>query len=277
MKTRYSVYLILFLSIVPIYLYSQTDTIFSNNEKIVCSIKEVTPEAVKFSYPNEDLINSIYKNSIQKIIYKSGRVQTFAENTSYKKVNGPKDFENVTLTKVESEVKGLFKLGEVSAKAKGTTEFSNQERVKERAYRKLKIQAAMLGANIVYLTDARTQGNKYGGKYSSSESAEASFSGVGYTNVLPNYEEFAALLANRTNLIAIEMVELWSSGSDMSIKQINKTVAVNKIINEAGLIMLNASIDGIDKNVFRVVSFSAGSFVVVFKDKSSIYNLRIIF
>ena len=57
-----------------------------------------------------------------------------------------------TITQVEGEIKGLFKVGEVSSKAKGTTTFSNQERVKERAYKKLKIQAAMMGGKY-YLFD----------------------------------------------------------------------------------------------------------------------------
>ncbi|HSN49669.1 MAG TPA: hypothetical protein VLR52_00460 [Bacteroidales bacterium] len=261
----------------PLMSFSQSDTIYTNNGKIVCSVKEITPEAVKFTYPNEELINSVYKNTIQKIVLKSGRVQTFAESTSYNTVTGPKDFENVTITKVEGEVKGLFKLGDVSSKAKGTTDLSNQERVKQRAYRKLKIQAAMMGANIIYLTDARTQGNKMGSKYESSQSAEASFSGVAYTNVLPDYDVFLTLLKNKTIFSAVEMVKLWSGAPDMSLKDIDKPFNIIKVYNEAGLIYINASVKGIDNDVFRVISFSQGTFVVVYTDKSSIYNLRISF
>lgn len=44
----------------------------------------------------------------------------------------------MTVTAVESEVKGLFKVGDVSAKAVGTTELSNQERVKNRRTGSLK-------------------------------------------------------------------------------------------------------------------------------------------
>jgi len=255
----------------------QSDTIFTNNEQIICSVKEVTPEAVKFTYPNEDIINSIYKNTVQKIVFKSGRIQNFAENTSFKKVSGPKDFENVSITKVESEVKGLFKLGDVSSKAKGATTMSNQEKVKDRAYRKLKIEAAMLGANIIYLTDARTQGNKAGTQYVAGETAEASFSGVAYTNVLPKYNDFIKILGDKTNLTAIELVELYSSGSDMDFKEINKPVSINKVYNENGLIMMKASVKGIDREVFRVTTFSPGSFTIVYSDKTSLYNIKILF
>src|ERR1017187_4120150 len=114
--------------------FGQADTIFSNNEKIPCNVKEITPEAVRYSFPGEELINSVYKNTVQKIVFKNGRVQTFAESTSFKKVDSVGDFDNVTITAVENEILGLYKLGDVSSKAKGTTVYSNQVRVKERAY-----------------------------------------------------------------------------------------------------------------------------------------------
>ena len=47
--------------------YAQMDTVFVNNQKIVCSVKEITPEAIKYSFPGEDLVNSVYKNTVQKI------------------------------------------------------------------------------------------------------------------------------------------------------------------------------------------------------------------
>jgi len=61
---------------------------------MACTVKEITPDAVKFSYPNEDLINSVYKNTIQKIVFKSGRVQVFAESTYFKTVNNIDDYDN---------------------------------------------------------------------------------------------------------------------------------------------------------------------------------------
>src|SRR5471030_2380529 len=84
---------------------AQVDTVIVNNQKIACSVKEITPDAVKYTYPGEDVINSVYKNTVQKIIFKSGRVQTFAEATSYKAITGVSDFDNVSITSIESEVR----------------------------------------------------------------------------------------------------------------------------------------------------------------------------
>lgn len=56
-------------------------------------------------------------------------------------------------------MKGLYKLDDVSSKAKGTTEFSNQERVKRRAVDKMKMQSAILG-NVIYMVQMRSDGTK---------------------------------------------------------------------------------------------------------------------
>ena len=255
--------------------YAQTDTIFANNEKISCSVKEVTPDAIKFVYPNEEIINSIYKNTVQKIQFKSGRVQTFAEATSYKKVSGADDFDNVTLTSVESEIKGLFKLGDVSSKAKGTTTFASMEKVKERAYRKMKIVAAMMGANLVYLTQNETKGNEMGSKYQSGNSTETNLAGVAYSNKLPNYAEFKKLTEGKTSYQCFEMTKMSQRDADMEKSEFKKPCQIFKVYDESGLIMLNANIDGVKNEVFRVIQFTNDAFTIVYKDGERIYNYKI--
>lgn len=256
--------------------FGQTDTIYSNNEKISCSVKEITPDAVKYTFQGEELVNSIYKNSVQKIIFKSGRVQTFAEATSFKIISGVDDFENVTITQVESEVKGLFKIGDVSSKAKGTTTLSNQERVKERAYRKMKIVAAMMGANIIYLTNQRTEGNKMGGYYQSGSTAETNLTGVAYTNQLPSLDEFKKIINEKKNFTAVQEAKMWSSASDMTKTDIQSNFVIVSITNENGIIMISGELQGESKyKTFRVVSFDKDYFNVYYEDKSTSYNIKI--
>lgn len=256
--------------------FGQSDTIFSNNQKIACSVKELTPDAVKYTYPGEDLMNSIYKNAVQKIVFKSGRVQTFAEATSYKTVASVNDYENVTITQAEGEVKGLYKVGDVSSKAKGTTTFSNQERVKERAYKKLKIQAAMMGANIVYLTNQRTEGNKMGGYFQSGSTAETNLTGIAYTNQLPDIEDFKKIIADKRDFYAVLEAKLWSSASDMSIAGSQNKFVISEMTNENGLIMIKGQLEGVSAySKFRVVSFTKEFFNIFYEDKSTAYNIRI--
>lgn len=262
--------------ILTAFCFGQSDTIFSNNQKIPCSVKEITPDAVKYSFPGEDLSNSIYKNSVQKIVFKSGRVQTFSEATSYKKVESVDDFENVTISQVEGEVKGLYKIGDVSAKAKGTTAYANQERVKERAYKKLKIQAALMGANIIYLTNQRTEGNKMGGYFQSASSAETNLTGIAYTSQLPVYDDFKKHIADTKSCLAILETKLWSGASDMSKSDMNSLLTIYNITNDNGLIMLEGKLEGVSNtSMFRVVSFTNDFFNIFYKDKSTAYNIKL--
>jgi len=255
------------------FAFAQQDTIVTNREKIICSIKEITTDAVKFTYPGEDIVNSIYKNTVEKITFKSGRVQTFAETTSFKTVNGPEDFENVSITQVESEVNGLFKLANVSAKAKGTTVYSNIERVKERAYRKMKIEAAMQGANIIFLTQQQTEGNQYGTDYQAGKTTETNLDGIAYANKIPKFEAFSAKVKNNSQYSVIARLKLWSGGTDMQNDEFQGVMSITNVINESGLIMIEGTVPKIKTTKFRVAFFDETRFVLVYEDKSTIYNL----
>lgn len=253
--------------------YSQQDTIVTNNEKIICSVKEITINAVKFSYPGEDLVNTIYKNTVEKITFKSGRVQEFAEATSFKTINGPEDFENVSLTSVESEVYGLYKLANVSSTEKGATTFSNIERVKERAYRKLKMEAAMNGANVIFLTQQGTWGNQIETDNQAGITTETNLDGVAYANKIPKFEEFKTRTKDYSQYNVISRSKLWSGGTEMKSEEFAAVLTINNITNDRGLIMIDGTIPKIKENKFRVAFFSETNFVLVYEDKSTIYNV----
>ncbi|MNK03765.1 hypothetical protein D3C87_216180 [compost metagenome] len=268
--------MLLMLLISSMFCFAQTDTLMINNEKISCSVNEITADAVKFKYPGEEMINTVYKNTVQKIIFKSGRVQTFVEATSYKKVDKVDDYENITTTSVESEIKGLFKLGDVSSKAKGTTAFSNQERVKARAYKKMKIQAAMMGGNIVFLTNQRSEGNKYGGYFQSGSTAETSLTGIAYTNQLPNIDDFKKLINNKTTFSVIEEYKMWASDSDLTKSTAEGQFTITNIVNDNGIITLEGQLLGIKKyNKFKLANFNSKSFSIYYQDKSTAYNYTV--
>ncbi len=258
------------------------DTIYSNDERIACSVKEVTPEAVKFSYPNEELVNSVFKNTIQKIIFKSGRVQIFAEATYFKTVNSVDDYENVSLSHVYTEVQGLYKIGEVGSKARGTTALSNMEKVKERAERKVKMQAAMLGANVIYLTQFGTSQGHMGTQYSPGVATATNMSGVAYCNKLPSYDGFTNLMNSKMQFMmkVYEVDKLGSSDYEYSKFADSSKVIINKVTNDNGFIMLEASIASFDNTSFRVIFFSNSEMILECTDTSditenAIYNIRV--
>lgn len=268
------VQLIIINLIFAISCYSQ-DIIYSNRGEIGCEIKEVTADEIKFTYPGETVMNSIYKNSVQKIVYKSGREQVFSEATNFKIVVSASDWDNVSITHVQSEVMGLFKIRDVSSKAKGTTNLANMERVKERAYRKMKIEAAMAGANLVYITQVATQGNKHGGYWGGSSATETNLSGVAYTNLTPNYEDFVKKVGSKRQFTCFKILSLWSGGSNYRTQGSESKVEVSEIINDGGLIYLKGTVQWIKGSRFRVISFDSEKFVLYCESKSIDYNLYV--
>lgn len=248
------------------------DTLYTSNEKIPCNVTEITPDAVRYKYPGEELVNSVYKNSLQKIVFRSGRVQTFAESTSFKSVNKVEEYENVTITPVETEIKGLYKIGDVSAKAVGTTGLSNQERVKGRAYRKLRIEAAMMGANAVFLTNQRVEGNRLGGYYQAGSTAQTNLTGVAYSNRLPDFNEFKKLAGSRNIFGSVVRYKLWASDSDVSKETEMHELKIEDIVNDNGLVTVRGDLQGVKKyRNFRLVRFDNDSFSLYYKDKSTAY------
>ena len=63
--------LLLVLTLSAYVSFGQSDTIVKRSgEKLAVTIKTNDPTTVSFVYPNEELINTISKNVIEKIIYK---------------------------------------------------------------------------------------------------------------------------------------------------------------------------------------------------------------
>lgn len=248
--------------------FCQMDTIYTNNEKLAVNVKEITTDAIKYSYPNEDLINTSYKNSVQKIVLKSGRVQTFNESSAFNEVNSINDYEKVTISNVESEVKGLFKVSDVGAKAKGGSTFSSMEKVRNRAYEKIKIQAAMMGANVVYLAHQNTEGNKYGGYFQAGSTTETSLTGVAYSNNSIDLEKFKLKLNNKNSFTAIKEYRLGTSNMTFSELSIEYDLTIKDIIKENSGIYILADLNKKEYK-FRLAYFDENNFYLYFKNKNN--------
>ncbi|HTB32836.1 MAG TPA: hypothetical protein VK808_12465 [Bacteroidia bacterium] len=273
---------ICFVASLSAFSQSQYDTIYSNNEAFACSVKEVTPDAVKFAYPNEDMLNSVYKNTVQKIVFKSGRIQVFAEATYFKSVNNVDDYNNVSFSHVLTEVQGLYKIGEVGSKARGTTALSNMEKVKERAEFKVKIQAAMMGANVVYLTQFGTSQGQVGNQYTPGHATATNISGIAYCNKLPSFDAFSNLMNSKMQFKFrdYKVDKLSNSDYDYTTYPDSGQVIINKITNDNGFIMVDAQVDAFENKTFKVINFNNDEFILECTDnddiaENTIYNIRV--
>ncbi|WP_443633531.1 hypothetical protein ABXT64_01000 [Candidatus Marifrigoribacter sp. Uisw_064] len=244
------------------------DTIYTHNKKIACNIKEVADENVKYSYPNEDILISINKNRIVKIIFSSGREEIFAESMSFKKVSGWEDWENVLTTNVDDEVDGLFKLGDVSSKVKAGSTISNLNKVKNKALRKIKIRAAMIGANVVYLSSDHTEGARYNAWTGGSNTAEVILTGVAYSNRIVNIEDFKKMINEKSIYKLSQIIQM----------PFNKKTPTIKKGNDVEIDMSNYIIDGLFINVtydneqFKIINIDNNQIILMKEGKRRTYN-----
>lgn len=266
---------VLFFSLTSL---AQLDTVYMNGEKVLAKVKEITPEAVKFSYPDEDLINTVYRDRVQKIAFNNGRVQTFTSATSFKTVNSVEDHPNVTVTGVEAEVAGLTRVGEVGAKATGTTTLSSIERVKNRAYRKMKTEAAMMGGNVVFLLDQWTTGNVIGTDYQAGSSTETNLTGTVYTDQPIDYHDFLKVLGENRKFLTKDRYKLRSGSSNVSKNVFVKHFSIDSISHENGIITLHGKLEGARKNTsFQLASFDDEGFNAFYSTGTTAFNIRVPF
>lgn len=172
-----------------------SDLLHSLDGPMEVHVVEVGFNTIKYTYPNEKTIYSISKHQVAKIEFASGREEVY--ESPFKPVNGLDDWENVYITYIAEDVAGLNPQGELFSKATGVTSLSSINNVKNRALDKLKAEASMLGANIVFVGNVYQRGNTYGGENQAGSSTQTTFSGTGYSSQPYNPEAIKDYLSGK--------------------------------------------------------------------------------
>lgn len=207
---------------------SQTDTIYkSDGEFLAVNVTEVSDVSIKFMYPGENFSNSIGKNVVSKIRFKSGRVQDFASTLNMMQVKSCVEWENVQISNIESEVVGLSKIDVVGAKARGMTTMSSIAKLQDRAFNKIKIETAMLGGNVAYLIEQTTETAINGGQYGGTKLPSVSISGLAYTSkkvfrneIKAGTYNLASIYILRANEFEMEQEEIRPQSFDINADEI---------------------------------------------------------
>ena len=263
---------------ISISAIAQVDTLIKmNGEKLLVSITEVNESSVKFAYPNESFTNSIGVSSVAKIHFKSGRKQEFSSSLNIKSVRSCLDWENVQISNIEAEVKGLSKIDNIGAKAKGFTTLSSLSKLQDRAYNKIKIQTAMLGGNVAYLINNHIEESMYGGEYGSSKLPSVTISGLAYTTKKVFVNEISF------DDYKIEYVfELKANSYDIEslpVKPQTMRIKKNDIFSENNFQKINLNINTISKVKEYTIIYANSSEIVLAttyltrKGKKTYYNV----
>ncbi len=203
-----------FLSVCSLSAQTNGDKLYLHEGVKEVIVDEVGVSTIKYRHLNENSSYVINKHQVQKIEFASGRVEEF--ETPYKPVYSLNDYENVFITYNPQEIEGMQAKGEVYSKAVGVTALASINNVKNRAVKKIKMEAAMLGANVILIGDTYQRGNQYGNEYTPANATMTTLFGTAYSTDKRDMSKWLdALRNNRFHLYQTEWLNrnAWDSKS----------------------------------------------------------------
>ncbi|WP_439490390.1 hypothetical protein [Algoriphagus sp.] len=256
---------------------TKNDVLFFAEGPKEVQVKEVGTNLIKYTFPEESTIYSVSKHKVNKIVFASGREESF--ESPFLKVKGLEDADKVYITYVPQKTEGLEVKGELFSKATGVTVFSSMHNVKNRSLDKMKAEAAMLGANVVLISDAQSRGNYYGNEYTPSQSTQTVLFGQAFSSEPMNVKEIQSKL-DGTNYVLYQTFTLnrndFSPKMNMSLKYDKDRVPVisqiESLVERNG--KLYASTSGIRSktNELEVISLRDGILTLMERHKNTVYN-----
>jgi hypothetical protein len=162
----------LFLLLIATFLPAQTstvppaprDTIFKLNGAVMpVDITTITPTYISFIYPGKKEEFTIERKEVQKIIYKSGKIDVL--NKAAFELIDDSSWEAVWMTEDKKEVGDLYMLGEIEARSPSSARSASA--AKKGAIIKLKKKAANMKGSLILVTKKETSGGygEYPGYY----------------------------------------------------------------------------------------------------------------
>ncbi|HSJ69408.1 MAG TPA: hypothetical protein VK921_17130 [Anditalea sp.] len=158
------------------------------------NIEEVGQNTIKYRHVNENTSYVVSKHQVKKIEFASGREEIY--ETPFKPVNTINEYENVYITYIPQDIDGMHSKGEVYSKAAGVTALASINNVKNRATRKIKIEAAMLGANVIFLGNMYQRGNQMGNENVPANTTMTTLSGTAFNTEKLDINKLKSLVEN---------------------------------------------------------------------------------
>jgi hypothetical protein len=122
--------------------------ILHTGEALAVYISGITEENVTFKYPDENVAYTTSINIVDEIVFASGRRSKGSRKVIVTSID---QWENVVITNNPEDIEGLIRKGDGYQESSGTTVFSKAEKMDAKTTKKIKQQAATLGAHIILL------------------------------------------------------------------------------------------------------------------------------
>jgi len=266
------------LAFISLSLTAQTsDKLHLLNDIKEVNIEEVGQNTIKYRHLNESTSYVISKHQVKKIEFGSGREEIF--ESPFKPVNSLNDFENVFITYIQHDIDGMHTKGEVYSKAAGVTALASINNVKNRATRKIKIEAAMLGANVIYLGNMYQRGNQVGNENVPASTTMTTLSGVAYSTEKPDLAKLKGLIEDtRFNLYQKTWLNrnAWDKNSEVPPFTDSKgniiLITFDKVIERDGELFVTSKNIRSNSKELKVIRGDEDSITLMERDAKKITN-----
>lgn len=249
--------------------FGQTDTIFFKNQKISCKVIKIKTDSINYLLIDSEIKHAITKKEVDKIVYKNGKTFSVKDDIRIVHVDGISNFNDVVITFTSSDTIKCTKIANIEVRFENDQ--SGQSKYLEKTYKLLKIHAAMVGANIVYVPDQKalsTDGIK--------DSSITHFYGIAYSNSIPALDEFDKIIGEKTEFNATEQWYLPKDRTDVYQLYFNGKFIINELIETEGFVYINGELKGFPRATsFRLISMSSKFFTVSFELNNTIYNVEV--
>src|SRR6478735_7855565 len=83
--------------------FSQTDTIFTKNQKISCKVLKIKTDSINYRLLDSKTQYAVAKKEVDKIIYKNGKTFSIKDDIRIVHVDGISNFNDVVITFTPSD------------------------------------------------------------------------------------------------------------------------------------------------------------------------------
>jgi hypothetical protein len=187
----------------------------------------------------------MFKKSIFFSLFMIIAFQSYGQG-SY--INLNKRINKVTLLYFQDETDGMERIQPIYSKARGVTGISAINNVNNRALRKLRVEAAMLGADAVYITNNYQKGVQF------SSPVQVSYSALAYTSKVYSLEEVKAIHASKAYYPRFRITYNRNSFSEKVkiLTDISKESMITNIHEEDGVIWADFTRNNVNRS-YRVI------------------------
>jgi hypothetical protein len=249
--------------------FGQTDTIFTKKDTISCKIVKIKKDSISYSTTTNGSVQLISKKKVDKIVYKNGKTVSIKEELSLKHIAGVSEYNDVQITYNDSDITNYTKIIEVSTEYSAAN--NGQSKSLNKAYSLLKLQAALLGANIIYIPEQNAlDPNKVG------DTTQTSITGIAYCDKLPTLKSFESAIADQTTFASTEQWYMHRGKPDVYQFHYSGKLIIDHIYEDNGIVYMEAELKSFPKvQKFRLVSLSNKSFMLYFEVGTTAYNVQV--